>query len=119
MQIDFGPLLKQIIELVLAFAVASVIPFLVKFIVDFLKARIASIKNKQIQDAVFLVVRAALQMIPDKNDRYAYAARMIHAKFPKLSEEQIRVMIEAAVLSLKQELGEVRSFPIAVPSPPA
>lgn len=61
------------------------------------------------------LVAWAAQAIPDKSARYGEVAGLLSRRFPTLSGEQIEVLIESEVLSLKAALRTATTPPPGAP----
>lgn len=59
------------------------------------------VRDERIRAYANLVVSAAQQAIPDKSDRYGYAAEALAKQFPGLDKKRVAELIEASVLAVK------------------
>ena len=84
---------QAIVELALAIVTLVLIPLLMQ--------GLGSIRDQRIRDRAITLVRMAQQVIPDKSDRYSYAAGRLKQQFPALDEQRTREVIEAAVHAVK------------------
>ncbi len=70
-----------------------------------LKAWISNMKNGIVRAVASTLVAYAEQKIVSNDDRQAYVAGQLSAKFPRLSREEIKHIIEEAVIQLKIQTG--------------
>lgn len=116
-QINWTPLIVEIMKVIIAFIVAAVMPYIVIYLVNLLKFQIEKIKMAPIKELVYWLIREAQQRLPEKpgNEKLAFVINKIHEKFPSLGEDQIRTLIEGFIFEMKKDLVTINPPKAAAP----